>query len=254
MKTVVLATANEREAAAVIEALRTHTQHLGGTFSVELDAALPRQRGLLPGPAQPRVAYVVRADETGPLEAQDLLRRVLDRLRPKYVFFVGCAALLDERYEPDPNLVFVARAAIDADKRELGTKGPIYDMSQHHGDISIIRNIEALKDAGAFAPLKVETRRHFVSGSAFTSDRDAPLRRDIIEQFPRDAAVLEMEAFAVFKALFARRAEGIDVGVAVVKGISDLGDTNAQTNKHETQRTATKNAMQVVSTLLEKLP
>ena len=254
METVVLATANEREAAVVVDALRESTERLGGKLDVVLDAILPRQKGLMPGPDGPRVAFMVRADETGPLEAGDLFRRVVDVLRPKYLFFVGCAALLDERRTPEPDLVFVARTAIDADKRELAPDGAVYDMSQHHGDVSILRNIEALKDAGAFAPLKVETRRQFVSSSAFARARETELRRDVVEKFPPDAAVLEMEAFAVFKALFTHRAEGVDVGVGVIKGISDLGDAHAQTNKEETQRTATKNAMQVVATLLERLP
>lgn len=135
----------------------------------------------------------------------------------------------------------------------MSSTGATYDMAQHRGDLSIIRNIEALKTAGRFGRITVETRRHFVSGSVFMKDKTSALRRDVISRFPPDAVVWEMEAFSVFKALFNLRTEGSDVGLAVVKGISDLGDQDAQSDKRNKQRMATTNAMSVVATLLQNL-
>jgi nucleoside phosphorylase len=169
------------------------------------------------------------------------------------VFFVGCAALLNERHPFAPNQVFVARSAYDADKYEISSTGASYDMSQHRGDLSIIRNIEVLKIAGQFDPIRVETRRHFVSGSVFMKDKNAQLRQDVLERFPPDAVVWEMEAFSVLKALFNYRSEGSEIGVSVIKGISDFGDEDAQTDKVTKQKIATKNAMFVVTTLLKNL-
>jgi nucleoside phosphorylase len=126
-------------------------------------------------------------------------------------------------------------------------------MAQHRGDLGIIRNIEALKTSGQFGHITVETRRHFVSGSVFMKGKMSALRRDVISRFPPDAVVWEMDAFSVFKALFNLRAEGYDGGLAVVKGISDFGDEDAQSDKRNKQRAATKNAMDVVATLLRNL-
>ena len=117
-------------------------------------------------------------------------------------------------------------------------------------NITLLRNIDALNGGGFFTPLSVRTNRHFVSGSTFHRDRNSPLRRDIIQRFPGDSAVLEMEAFAVLKAIAKQRDEGFDARVAIIKGISDLGDESAQNEKVLTQKVATKNALTVVLKLL----
>jgi hypothetical protein len=93
---------------------------------------------LMEGKDGPWEAYLVQADETGGAEAVDLLRRALAHFHPRYVFFVGCAALLDERHSFRPDQVFVARSAYDADKYEISPTGAIYDMAQHRGDLTIM--------------------------------------------------------------------------------------------------------------------
>lgn len=250
MRTVVLATANPREFEAVLESMRVESTRLDRALEFEPSGILPRYSGALEGATGILHAYVVRADETGGDEAVDLLRRIRNELKPDCIFFVGCAALLDEKVRVDKNLVFVAKRAIDSDKREDTPDGTIYDMEQHHGNITLLRNIDALNGGGFFTPLSVRTNRHFVSGSTFHRDRNSPLRRDIIQRFPGDSAVLEMEAFAVLKAIAKQRDEGFDARVAIIKGISDLGDESAQNEKVLTQKVATKNALTVVLKLL----
>ncbi len=250
VRTVVLATANPREFGSVVEIIRGESERLQRNVELVSDAVLPRYRGALEGPHGIIETYVVRADETGGGEAVDLLRRIQNELKPDCIFFVGCAALLDEKTALEPNLVFVARRAIDSDKREETSALTEYDMEQHHGDLAILRNIDALNGGGFFDPLLVRTNRDFVSGSTFMRSRDSPLRQDIVKKFPPNAAVLEMEAFAVLKAIAKQREEGVETRVAVIKGISDLGDDKAQVNKTQSQALATRNALTVVVTLL----
>lgn len=253
LETVVFATANLRESQAVVDYLDQVSQQLGSEVTTHLNETLPYQEGRLPGKVSERRAIVVRADDTGPQEATDLLRRILDKFTPKYIFFVGCAALLDEKQEPDGNMVFVARRAIDVDKREKTDSGVLYDMEQATGDLRILRNIDALNTARRFEPLNVITNRYFLSGSAFLRSRKSAARKSYVEDFPQDAVVLEMESFAVIKAVQARRNEGLNVAVSIIKGISDSGDEGAQIGKNEAQRVATTNAMTVADKLLRAL-
>ena len=134
MRTVVLATANPREFEAVLESMRVESTRLDRALEFEPSGILPRYSGALEGATGILHAYVVRADETGGDEAVDLLRRIRNELKPDCIFFVGCAALLDEKVRVDKNLVFVAKRAIDSDKREDTPDGTIYDMEQHHGE------------------------------------------------------------------------------------------------------------------------
>ena len=138
MRTVVIGTANLREFEAVLESMRFESTRLKRTAANLSPATgiLPRYNGALGGATGILHAYVVRADETGGDEAVDLLRRIRNELKPDCIFFVGCAALLDEKVRVDKNLVFVAKRAIDSDKREDTRDGTIYDMEQHHGRIS----------------------------------------------------------------------------------------------------------------------
>lgn len=253
LETVVIATANTREAKAVLSELRNRSDELGFEVRTETDDVLPFHEGRLKGKSGQRRAVVVRADDTGPLDATDLLRRIIDGFDAKYIFFVGCAALLDEKQTHKENTVFVARRAIDVDKREISNESASYDMDLAPGDVRVLRNVDALLDAGRFDPLNVVTNRYFLSGSAFIKSRESGERQAYVSDFPQDAVVLEMEAYAVLKAVQLRRAEGLDVAVSVIKGISDVGDENAQEGKDAAQRTATKNAMTVACALLRSL-
>ena len=62
-----------------------------------------------------------------------------------------------------------------------------------------------------------------------------------------------MEAFAILKAIEVRRAEGLDISVAVIKGISDVGDEHAQDGKNKSQFAASANAMKVAITLMNNI-
>lgn len=254
LERVVFSTANEREYKAVVESLKLETEMLKRRIDVQLNGILPYTRGYLPAKGGVvREAFVVRADDTGGLDAVNLLRRVVDTLNPKFIFYVGCSALLDEKYQHKNNLVFVAARAIDADKKELTTKGTSYDMDLEKSDVTIIRNINVLKASEAFDPIEVVTNRHFISSSAFSGDRNSQLRKDLIDKFPKDAVVLEMEAYAVLKEIKKYHDEGRSFNYAVIKGISDMGDENAQVNKNESQKKATANATTVIITLLKNV-
>ena len=124
-------------------------------------------------------------------------------------------------------------------------------MDNAPGDARILRNLNTIMDAGYLSSLKVVTNRDFLSGSAFENNPESAARKAYVSKFPRDAVVLEMESYAVLKAVQSRRLEGQDLAVSVIKGISDFGDGNAQIGKDEAQIRATKNAMQVVCKLLE---
>ena len=102
MNTVVIATANEREAQAVIGELRKRSEALGYPLTTELDDVLPFNGGKLKGRNRLHKTIVVRADDTGPLDATELLRRIVENLAAKYIFFVGCAAFIDENKTPSP--------------------------------------------------------------------------------------------------------------------------------------------------------
>lgn len=251
MGTVVIATANKREAQAVIGELRRRSEALAFPITTEPDDVLPYNEGRLQGRNRLHKTVVVRADDTGPLDATDLLRRIVESFAAKYIFFVGCAALLDEKQAAEPGTVFVARRAVDVDKREEGDDGADYDMDLAQGDARILRNLDAIMDAGHLGSLNVVTNRYFLSGSAFVGNRESDARKAYVSKFPKDAVVLEMEAYAVLKAVQLRRLEGQDLAVSVIKGISDFGDENAQIEKGEAQMRATTNAMQVACKLLE---
>jgi hypothetical protein len=253
MKNIVIATANERETRAVIEVVKEHIANANEQPEfVGRNTNVPRWTCKLPTKHGVVTIAITQADETGGFEAVDLLRRSVKELNPDTVFFVGCAALLDEKETPVKNLVYLARRAIDSDKVELKPGERLYDMEQHHGDLIIRRNIINLLAGGCFDPIVLRTNRDFISGSAFLGDRNAERRSDLISQFPADAAILEMEAFHIYKELFRMRSEGDGPSISVIKGISDFGDDKAQINKWESQRIATKNAAKVVMILLHE--
>ncbi len=253
MEKVILATANVRESQAAIEVVREETLKLGKSITSKLDPILPYTKGFLPRKAGLFEVYVVRADDTGGPDAVNLLRRIFDNIDPDYIFYVGCAALLDEKYTPSENQVFVAARAIDSDKRQLSSGNVEYDLDLEKTDVTIIRNINVLNENEAFAPLKVTTNRYFISGSAFSNDRSSSYRLDLVKKFPKDAVVLEMEAFLVLKEMKKYMDEGKRFKYGVIKGISDFGDENAQGNKEESQRRATRNATAVITTLLKNI-
>ena len=253
LETVVIATANRREAQGVLGELRKRSKALGFEVTMRERGILPHHEGRLLGRAGPRRAVVVRADETGPLDAAGLLRRIVDSFERSYIFYIGCAALLNEKERAEPNTVFVAPSAIDVDKREERDDGPSYDMDHAAGDIRVVRMANTLVDGGHFSPLKVITNRKFLSGSAFVKGRESKVRRQFVSDFPRDATVVEMEAYAVFKTARHLRDEGLDVSVSIIKGISDVADERAQDNKTNAQMRAARNAMRVACILLECL-
>jgi nucleoside phosphorylase len=247
IKNAVLATANARESGAVIDTLKTYLPQGAPTPSfIGRETRVPRSTVELPTKHGKVTVSVTQADETGGDEAAELLRRLVDEVNPDAVFFVGCAALLDEKEQPQKNVVYLARRGIDSDKVTLKSDERDYDMEQHHGDLLIRRTITNLAPTGVFDPITVICNRDFISGSAFLGDRNAQRRKDLVTKFPGDAVVLEMEAFMVFKELFRMRSEGFGPSVSVVKGISDVGDEGARVNKAETQRVAAGNAASVV--------
>jgi hypothetical protein len=249
---IILATANVREARTTLSMLVETQKRVGGSKPrfKHSDGLLPRwELTLYEAPANAKIS-VVQADETGGSEASDLLRRCVAEVAPDSVFFVGCAAILDEKEPFRENTVYLARRGIDADKVELADGGSLYDMDQYHGDLSLRRVLASLSISGAFDPVELITNRDFISGSFFLRSRSTQRRADLIRQFPPDAIVLEMEAFEVYKEVYRMRHGGSGPAVAVLKGISDVGDDRAQLNKEETQRTATQNAVSVVLTYL----
>jgi nucleoside phosphorylase len=247
IRRAVFATANGRETGAVLETIKAHLPPESPPPAfVGRQTTVPRWVVDVPTKHGTLSVSVTQADETGGDEATDLLGRVIDEVKPDAVFFIGCAALLDEKEQLEKNVVYLARRGIDSDKVEFNSGDRYYDMEQHPGDLLIRRTIANLAASGFFDPIIVKSNRDFISGSAFLGDRNAQRRSDLVDKFPRDAVVLENEAFAVYKALFRLRSSGIGLSVSVIKGISDLGDEHAQTNKAETQRAATTNAASVV--------
>ncbi|WP_082674701.1 response regulator [Thiohalocapsa sp. ML1] len=241
----VFATANEREGRAVAQFMQKKARDLGVELAPEYDDIIPRQALECSVGGNISRFLAVRADNTGGLDAQDLFRRIVLNLAADVVFFVGCASLVAERIRPAANLVFVARSAIDYEQREVRDDGVLYDLMRHSGDASIVRNIEMLNDNGEFADLRVVTRKDFISGHAFFRGERSELRLDILNIMPPDAVVVEMESFAIFKAFHNCRIENGSVSIAVVKGISDLGDSAAQEDKETRQMLATSNSMTV---------
>lgn len=247
IKTVVIATANQRETAAVLVSIKSLDEQGEPTFEGG-NSTLPRWEAKLKTKKGSVKVAITQADETGGDEAADLLRRISSQLSPDAVFFVGCAALLDEKAKPKENLVYLARRGIDSDKAELKGGKAYYDMEQHPGDLLIRRTFTNMAAGGMFEPVNLVTNRDFISGSVFFGDRKAKRRKDLVEKFPGDAVVLEMEAFQIYKELYRMRSSGQtpSVAVSVLKGISDVGDEDAQTDKDVTQRVATMNAANVV--------
>ena len=250
MNRVFIVTANERETRAVHDYFNSILPSgEGATFNAD-ELILPRYEFVMETDSGKVKVNVTQADETGGSEATDVLRRIVDRVDPDAVFFVGCAALLDEKQKTKPNSVFIARRAIDSDKMELAKGDALYDMEQHQGDRNLRRAIIELSGANEFVPINLVTNRDFISGSAFFRDREIQRRKDLVKKYPEDAVVLEMEAFEIYKEVHKMRSEGSALRVVVIKGISDLGDEDAQTDKETSQRIATENAATVVGKLL----
>lgn len=249
MRQVFIATSNEREAKAVRDTL---VRFVGAEDAIAFnsDAVVPRFSARMNTKKGQVLIDLGLAYETGGDEAVDLLRRYMAEEQPNAVFFVGCSGLLDEKQEHEEDLVFVAKRALDADKRTLTDETPVYDGDMYHGDSRLRNMLAMLNSAGFFKPLKVVTNRDFVSSGAFHKSKKSPERRALVEDFPPDAVVIEMEALAVYKELWRLRERGSDVSILVVKGISDLGDEHAQDGKSESQHRATGNAATVVLKLL----
>lgn len=254
IKTVVIATANPRETSAVLEAIRSIDGQEEPTFEGG-NSPLPRWEAKITTQKGQVTIAISQADETGGDEAVDLLRRIATQIDPDTVFFVGCAALLDEKTKHKENLVYLARRGIDSDKAELKDGKAEYDMEQHPGDLLTRRTFTNMAAGGMFEPINLVTNRDFISGSVFLGDREAQRRKDLVNKFPGDAVVLEMEAFQIYKELFRMRSSGEtpSIAVSVLKGISDVGDADAQTDKNSTQKVATMNAANVVLKYLDQV-
>ncbi len=252
IRSVVLATANKRETTAILELLKSWPGATQPIF-VGRDTRVPRWDSILTTGAGTVKVSITQADETGGDEAVDVLRRAVPELEPDAVFFVGCAALLDEKEKHRDNTVYLARGGIDSDKGALKSGKAEYDMEQHPGDARIRRILSNMNGGNVFAPVNLVTNRDFISGSVFLADRNAERRRDLVTRFPPDAVVLEMEAFHVYKELFRMRTEGWLGSISIIKGISDFGDENAHVDKDESQRVATRNATTVVLKLLAEI-
>ncbi len=252
LKTVVLATANKRETSAVFDVLKSTTGNSDPKF-VGRDTNLPRYESTFSCINGNVRLAITQADETGGDEAVDLLKRIVEEVDPDAVFFVGCAALLDEKEKIEPNTVYLARRGYDSDNGELRNGQATYDMDQHPGDLRVRRVFSQLGPSGFFEPVNLVTNRDFISGSVFLADRNAQRRHDLVGRYPADAVVLEMETFAVYKELFRLRTYGWQGSVSVIKGISDVGDENAQIGKEKSQRLATKNAATVIMQFLNEV-
>lgn len=254
IKTVVIATANQRETSAVLEAIRSIDGQEEPTFEGG-NSPLPRWEAKITTQKGQVTIAISQADETGGDEAVDLLRRIATQIDPDTVFFVGCAALLDEKTKHKANLVYLARRGIDSDKAELKDGKAEYDMEQHPGDLLTRRTFTNMAAGGMFEPINLVTNRDFISGSVFLGDREAQRRKDLVKKFPGDAVVLEMEAFQIYKELFRMRSSGEtpSIAVSVLKGISDVGDADAQSDKDSTQKVATMNAANVVLKYLDQV-
>lgn len=251
MNRVLIATSNERETKAVHGALVAEVGEDAVVFDSE--GAVARFTAVLPTKKGQVVVDLGLAHETGGDEAVDLMRRYVSAEHPGAVFFVGCSGLLDERYPVEPGTVFVAKRAIDADKRKITDSGVEYDGDLFHGDNTLRTQVTLLKSAGTFDPINVVTNRDFISGGAFHQSRASQERKDFVRSFPPDAVVMEMEAYAVYKEVARMRERGRQISALVVKGISDLGDEQAQEGKETTQAMATGNAARVVLTLLREV-
>lgn len=252
LKQIFIGTSNERELKAVREAL---LGFVSSEKAIRLDARslAPRFSAVMPTSNGKVKIDIGLAHETGGVEAVDLLDRYLLSDRPDAVFYIGCSGLLNEKKAAQKNMVFVAKRAIDGDKRRLTDKGAVYDADQHRGD-SHIRNVLSMMNAtGAFDPIKVITNRDFISSSAFHESRTVEERRAFVEDFPPDAVVVEMEAYALYQKVSKLRDRQIDINLLVVKGISDFGDEAAQANKEQTQHRATLNAATVVLKMLKEI-
>lgn len=260
MRRVLFATANEREATAVIELLRPAVENAQLEFDVSLDRAVPVAQGTIRTRHNSRIAIEIAvARETGGANAVLMFDRYVRSHTPDAVFFVGCAGLADEKLRTAPSSVgkstfhdhvYIAKRAFDGDKRRIEDGRLVYDQDSFHGNGPLLERLRIMNAAGAFAPVQLITNRDFVSSSAFHASRISPDRRAIVEDFPEDAIVMEQEAFAVYQHISFLQEDQIDVPTLVLKGISDVGDPNAQDNKVETQKRATRNAAQVVLTFL----
>lgn len=252
MKQIFIGTSNERELKAVRAAL---LNFVSAEKEIRLDAnsLVPRFSTVMTTSKGAVKIDIGLAHETGGVEAVDLLERYLLSDLPDAVFYIGCSGLLNEKKVLQDQMVFVAKRAIDGDKRRLTDKGAIYDADLHHGD-SHIRNVISMMNAtGAFDPIKVITNRDFISSSAFHESRTVDERKAFVEDFPPDAVVVEMEAYALYQKVSKLRDRKVDINLLVVKGISDLGDETAQANKEQTQHQATFNAATIVLKMLKEI-
>lgn len=238
--TAVIVTANRRESQGVREAGELMA---GGTWREGLDLGMPRWILELPAGSQKMEISLVQADETGGANAVHTLNRVMESLSPRVVLFVGCAMLLDERASVEPRAVYWARRAIDGSKGEVTDSTFDFDMESASGDTPLRRIAELAAQAQELDGINLITNRDFVSVSQFLRGSNSELRKGLLAQLPRDTVVGEMEAFAVFRNFELQLQEGRHPApVGIVKGISDVGDNDAQLDKKQSQVAASRDA------------
>lgn len=254
-ETIVIGTANIREFKAINTLLKKETAKCGKSISINPLGQIPHNEGFVKGLNKEWRVLLIQADDTSGSEALDLIRRILNVEKTKGIYFVGCAALLNEKYKPKPNLVFSVDRAYDSDKKEISDKGTEYDKDSVKSDPVTKRILELLNGNDAFKKMKInfETRRHFISGSSFSKSNKSEFRKDLKDKFNKDAVVYEMEAYHIIKSLSSIALNKPNFRFGVIKGISDFGDNEAQTDKVKSQRIATTNAGKVFFTLLKNM-
>ncbi len=202
-----------------------------------------------------RPVYLAQLSDIGPLTVQAAFTEILQTLSPRFFLFVGCCGGLSEKSKKlTEGAVIIARQVFDYDRRTIEGGKTLYAEPAYKTPRQFIEFVRTLHISGSFDQLNVLTNKDYASGSAFIDDRDASLRQDLIEKFPKDVVAVDMEGHAFLHAFWELGPEQADLLVGIIKGISDLSSGDGDVDEMTRQQMATQNAAQVTLSILKTFP
>lgn len=200
-------------------------------------------------------ACVAQATDKRSQAAQSLIQDVVRNLRPELILSVGfCGGFADRVKEND---VIVARQIFHYEPEQIveaehGERPQIYKASARVIDV-----IKALKAAQTLdiimAGAQLHTDKDFASGDKTIKADGAPLRQ-YLHDLSVDIYGFEQEGPGLLHAMWelVRSPQWAAIQVGMIKCVTDLGDTNMNTDKEKRQSQGTQRAARIAIAVLRQ--
>ena len=200
-------------------------------------------------------ACVAQATDKRSQAAQSLVQDIVRNLHPELILSVGfCGGFADRVKEND---VIVARGIFHYEPEQIVEDGHGKRPQSYKGSARVIDVIKALKATqaldGIMAGAQLHTDKDFASGDKTIKDDGAPLRQ-YIHDLSIDIYGFEQEGPGLLHAMWelVRNPQWAAIQVGMIKCVTDLGDTNMNTDKEKRQAQGTQRAARIAIAVLRQ--